>query len=49
MLSNGNVKGAQDFAESNNTSIGKLSLEGYDISDIPYSEIETYMKRYRQY
>jgi biopolymer transport protein ExbB len=43
MLSNGNVKGAQDFAESNNTSIGKVISEGIRYIGYPYSEIETYM------
>ena len=43
MLSNGNVKGAQDFAESNNTSISKVISEGIRYIGYPYSEIETYM------
>ena len=44
MLSNGNVKGAQDFAESNNTSIGKVISEGIRYIGYPYSEIETYIE-----
>ena len=43
MLSNGNVRGAQDFAESNNSSIGKVIAEGIRYIGYPYSEIETYM------
>lgn len=43
MLSNGNVKGAQQFAETNNTSIGKVIAEGIRYIGYPYSEIETYM------
>lgn len=43
MLSNGNVRGAQDFAESNNTAIGKVIAEGIRYIGYPYSEIEAYM------
>ncbi|HQW10830.1 MAG TPA: MotA/TolQ/ExbB proton channel family protein [Saprospiraceae bacterium] len=43
MLSNGNVKGAQDFADSNNTAIGKVIAEGIRYIGYPYSEIEAYM------
>lgn len=43
MLSNNNVRGAQDFAQSNNTAIGKVIGEGIGYIGYPYSEIEAYM------
>jgi len=43
MLSNNNVRGAQDFAQSNNTAIGKVIAEGLGYIGYPYSEIEAYM------
>ena len=35
--------GAQDFAQSNNTAIGKVIAEGLGYIGYPYSEIEAYM------